>query len=139
MSLALRTGGDWPDHFGLKRSGRAHVSPTSPTFLLSSIRPAMSTLTVLLVMLAKALAVVLFLLLGRGIIWIINMLYVAPPFDVLRKLPGPRGKMFQEHLHKVMDPNTTSGTYADWVKMYGKTFSFHGFGSVSSSPYVFLS
>ncbi|KAL0956015.1 hypothetical protein HGRIS_002190 [Hohenbuehelia grisea] len=81
-----------------------------------------------LVMALKAIVVVALLLLARGAIWLFNMLVVMPPFDPLRKLPGPDTGALQNHFREVMDPAVSPETHEEWVGRYGKTFRFHGFG-----------
>lgn len=89
----------------------------------------------------------------RGLWWLVNMLYIQPPSDPLRHLPGPDGKKMENHFRYVMEyvvyftfiashhantlffsPDRTPETHEEWVKKYGKTFRFHGFGSVRTSP-----
>ncbi|KAJ7198930.1 cytochrome P450 [Mycena rebaudengoi] len=42
-----------------------------------------------------AFGVLCLLVVGRGLVWLINLLLVAPLFDPLRNLPGPDGSRFQ--------------------------------------------
>jgi hypothetical protein len=53
--------------------------------------------------LAKACLVVFLLLLARGLAWLFNMLVLAPPFDPLRKLPGPDTSALGTHFDDVME------------------------------------
>jgi hypothetical protein len=55
------------------------------------------------VLAAKALVVFLLLLFAKLLVWLFHLLFVAPPFDPLRNLPGPGGSMFDTHLREVME------------------------------------
>lgn len=79
--------------------------------------------------LCVAIALFLLLSLARGLVWAIHMFLIAPRFDVLRHLPGPTKGALENHFREVMDPSISPKTHHDWVKTYGKTFRFHGFGS----------
>ncbi|KAF8887769.1 cytochrome P450 [Infundibulicybe gibba] len=63
-----------------------------------------------------------------GVIWLINLLIIQPPSDPLKNLPGPNGGALQNHFRDIMDPKLSPETHERWVKSYGKTFRFHGFG-----------
>lgn len=78
--------------------------------------------------LLKACSVVLFILVARGLVLLINMLVVAPMFDPLKKIQGPDGSLLQNHFREVMDPSVSPNMHEKWVKSFGKTFRFHGFG-----------
>ncbi|KAG2368192.1 cytochrome P450 [Suillus spraguei] len=78
--------------------------------------------------LLKACSVVLLILLARGLMWLINTVVVAPIFDPLKKIQGPDGSPLQNHFREVMDPSVSPHTHEKWVKSFGKTFRFHGFG-----------
>ncbi|KAJ7226048.1 cytochrome P450 [Mycena pura] len=82
----------------------------------------------LISLVAKAVGVVAAVLLARGIVWLVNLLLVAPWLDPLRNLPGPNGSAFQSHFDEVDDPDITPKIYHDWTTQFGKTFRFHGFG-----------
>ena len=43
------------------------------------------------------------LLFLRGAAYLFNMLVLAPPFDPLRNLPGPKGTAFQNHFRQVLE------------------------------------
>ncbi|KAL5534617.1 hypothetical protein ACEPAG_1080 [Sanghuangporus baumii] len=79
--------------------------------------------------LALAIAVYVLVQLFRGLWWIINLYLIAPPFDPLRHLPGPDAPRLSNHFNEVMDPERTPQTHEDWVKRFGKTFRYHGFGA----------
>lgn len=51
----------------------------------------------------KVSLISLLLLLARGILWMVNMLLVAPLFDPLQNLPGPEGAALQNHFSEVME------------------------------------
>jgi hypothetical protein len=53
--------------------------------------------------LLKAYGCAAALLLLRGLIWLVNLLVVAPVFDPLNKLPGESGQFFQSHLDDVAE------------------------------------
>lgn len=78
--------------------------------------------------LLKACSVVLLILVARGLVWLIHMLVVAPLFDPLKKIQGPDGSPLQNHFREVMDPSVSPNTHETWIKSFGKTFRFHGFG-----------
>ncbi|KAL1747308.1 cytochrome P450 [Schizophyllum fasciatum] len=90
----------------------------------SALDVAWGALTVAL----KGAAVVSALLFLRGAAWLFNMMVLAPPFDPLRKLPGPKGTALQNHFRQVLDPQISVLTHKQWTAKYGKTFRFHGFG-----------
>ncbi|KAJ3894916.1 cytochrome P450 [Lentinula edodes] len=75
-----------------------------------------------------ALLLAVALLLGRGLVWIVNLLVVLPLFDPLRKLPGPTGPFFFSHIQRVVDPDFSATQHEEWKKQYGKTFRYHGSG-----------
>ncbi|KAL5495647.1 hypothetical protein ACEPAI_1110 [Sanghuangporus weigelae] len=77
----------------------------------------------------KAIALCVLVQLFRGLWWIINLYLIAPPFDPLRHLPGPDAPLLSNHFNEVMDPERTPLTHEDWVKRFGKTFRYHGFGA----------
>ncbi|KAF7437281.1 hypothetical protein PC9H_004119 [Pleurotus ostreatus] len=87
-----------------------------------------STLLLLLQDAVRVGTLVALLLLARGVLWLAHMMVIAPPFDPLRKLPGPDAPALQNHFREVMDPNISPDTHHDWVGRYGKMFRFHGFG-----------
>ncbi|KAG2155411.1 hypothetical protein DEU56DRAFT_767261 [Suillus clintonianus] len=89
------------------------------------LTPIMSTLSLSLL---KACSVVLLTLIARALIWLINMMVVAPMSDPLKNIQGPDGSPLQNHLREVMDPSISPNTHENWVKSFGKTFRFHGFG-----------
>jgi len=68
------------------------------------------------------------LILGRGLVWIVNLLVIAPLFDPLRKLPGPKGRFFSSHIKYVIDPDFSATQHEVWKGKYGKTFRYHGSG-----------
>ncbi|KAF9456799.1 cytochrome P450 [Collybia nuda] len=76
----------------------------------------------------KVSLISLLLLLARGILWLFNLLLVAPLFDPLQNLPGPEGAALQNHFSEVMDPQKSPTTHESWKQKFGKTFRFHGFG-----------
>ncbi|EIW86404.1 cytochrome P450 [Coniophora puteana RWD-64-598 SS2] len=90
----------------------------------------LSLSTPLLVLLGalKACGVVLLLLLARAIYWMFNMLVVAPLFDPLKNVQGPKGSILENHFRQVMDPRVSPDTHESWTRTYGKTFRFQGFG-----------
>lgn len=53
--------------------------------------------------LLKACSVVLLILVARGLVWLINMMVVAPMFDPLKNIQGPDGSPLQNHLREVME------------------------------------
>ncbi|KAJ7037480.1 cytochrome P450 [Mycena alexandri] len=78
---------------------------------------------------AKVVGVLAVLGIARGLLWLVNLLLVAPRFDPLRNLPGPDAAAFQSHFGEVNDPDITPEIYHDWTtKQFGKTFRYHGFG-----------
>jgi cytochrome P450 len=81
-----------------------------------------------LAFLVKACLVVFLLLVAKGIVWAINLFVLAPPFDPLRKMPGPKATALQSHFGDIMNPENSLDTHEEWVKTYGKNFRFHGFG-----------
>ena len=81
----------------------------------------------------KVLALLLLLQLFRGLWWLINLFLIAPPFDPLRHLPGPDAPRLANHFNEVMDPDRTPAVHEDWVRRFGKTFRYHGFGAVRLS------
>ncbi|KAG1755051.1 cytochrome P450 [Suillus paluster] len=87
--------------------------------------PVVSTLAFNLL---KACSVVLLIFVARGLVWLINMTIVAPMFDPLKNMQGPDGSPLQNHFREVMDPSVSPDTHENWVKSFGKTFRFHGFG-----------
>ncbi|EGO02814.1 hypothetical protein SERLA73DRAFT_84668 [Serpula lacrymans var. lacrymans S7.3] len=56
------------------------------------------------------------------------MLFIQPLFDPLKNMQGPGGSLLQNHFREFMDPSISPDTHEDSVKLYGKTFRFHGFG-----------
>ncbi|KAH7914476.1 cytochrome P450 [Hygrophoropsis aurantiaca] len=82
----------------------------------------------ILLSILKACGVVFLLLLARGVIWLINLLIVAPMSDPLKNMQGPEGSALQNHFREVMDPSVSPDTHENWCKAYGKTFRFNGFG-----------
>ncbi|KAF9072677.1 cytochrome P450 [Rhodocollybia butyracea] len=68
------------------------------------------------------------LLVGRGLVWIVNLLLISPLFDPLRKLPGEHGPFFLSHVRKVTDPSLSAAQHEEWKRRYGKTFRYHGTG-----------
>ncbi|KAF8823890.1 hypothetical protein HHX47_DHR9000098 [Lentinula edodes] len=86
-----------------------------------------------------ALLLAVALLLGRGLVWIVNLLVVLPLFDPLRKLPGPTGPFFFSHIQRVVDPDFSATQHEEWKKQYGKTFRYHGSGkSIKTLTPIFL-
>ncbi|KAJ7151604.1 cytochrome P450 [Mycena filopes] len=78
---------------------------------------------------AKVLGLLAVLGIARGVIWLVNLLLVAPRFDPLRNLPGPDAAPFQSHFGELNDPDITPEVYHDWTtKQFGKTFRYHGYG-----------
>ena len=73
-------------------------SATALLAMLSNTR-ALDVATVAL----KGAAVVGSLLFLRGAAYLFNMLVLAPPFDPLRNLPGPKGTAFQNHFRQVLE------------------------------------
>ncbi|KAJ3986337.1 cytochrome P450 [Lentinula detonsa] len=71
---------------------------------------------------------VVVLLVGRGLLWIVNLLVISPLFDPLRKLPGPTAPFFHSHIQRVVDPDFSATQHEEWKKQYGKTFRYHGSG-----------
>ncbi|KAJ4473900.1 cytochrome P450 [Lentinula aciculospora] len=65
----------------------------------------------------------------RGLWWLFHLLLIAPPFDPLRHLPGPDASRLSNHFSEVMDPARTPSVHEEWVKQFGKTFRYHGFGA----------
>ncbi|KIK96519.1 hypothetical protein PAXRUDRAFT_825881 [Paxillus rubicundulus Ve08.2h10] len=76
----------------------------------------------------KACGLILLLSLARGAVWLVNMVIVAPISDPLKNMQGPEALFLQNHFREVMDPTLSPDTHENWVKAYGKTFRFHGFG-----------
>ena len=97
----------------------------------------------------KILAIVFVVQILRGLWWLLNLLYIQPPSDPLRLLPGPDAPKMKNHFRELMEyvlvwlnfvlsltiayysPDHSRTTHEQWSKTYGKTFRFHGFGSVS--------
>ncbi|KAJ7102451.1 cytochrome P450 [Mycena belliarum] len=77
---------------------------------------------------AKAVGVLSAFVLAKGVLWLVNLLVIAPRRDPLRFLPGPDGSAFQSHFNEVNDPDITPTVYRDWRKLFGKTFRYHGYG-----------
>ncbi|KAI5119934.1 hypothetical protein M0805_000899 [Coniferiporia weirii] len=77
----------------------------------------------------KALGLVALVQVLRGLWWLVNLLLIQPPSDPLRHLPGPDAHRMQNHFREVMDPERTPTTHEEWVKQFGTTFRYHGFGS----------
>ncbi|KAJ7139550.1 cytochrome P450 [Mycena epipterygia] len=78
---------------------------------------------------AKAVGVLFALVVARGVVWLVNLLLIAPRFDPLRNLPGPDASAFQSHFNEVNDPDITPEIYHDWAtNLFGKTFRYHGYG-----------
>lgn len=63
----------------------------------------MNIVLLLLAYMAKACAVVLLLLLARGMVWLLDMLVIAPLSDPLKNMPGPVASPFQNHFRDVME------------------------------------
>lgn len=118
--------------------------------------PVLATISYgLLPVLLKAIAVLISLLLARGVVWLVNLLCIAPLLDPLKNLPGPDASYFQNHFVEVMEyvssarqlcanqltricsPDVSPDNHQDWSRRYGKTFRFHGFGRVRRSPHHF--
>ncbi|TFY66204.1 hypothetical protein EVG20_g4878 [Dentipellis fragilis] len=76
----------------------------------------------------EVIGVVALLLIARFLVWAVHLFVIAPRLDPLRHLPGPDGSAMQNHFREVMDPNLSQDTHERWVKQYGRTFRFHGFG-----------
>ncbi|TFK40912.1 cytochrome P450 [Crucibulum laeve] len=76
----------------------------------------------------KVLAVGILLVLLRGVVWLLNLLFLLPLSDPLQHLPGPDGSRLQSHFNQVMNPELTPEMNENWSKKYGKSFRFHGFG-----------
>ncbi|KAA1468405.1 cytochrome P450 [Dentipellis sp. KUC8613] len=76
----------------------------------------------------EVIGVVALLLIARFLVWAAYLFVIAPRLDPLRHLPGPDGSAMQNHFREVMDPNISQDTHERWVKQYGRTFRFHGFG-----------
>lgn len=72
------------------------ASPIVPLNFMESILSAATFLV-------KACSVVLLLLLARGLVWLFNLLVVAPLFDPLKNMPGPEASAFQSHFRDVME------------------------------------
>ena len=51
----------------------------------------------------QMLAVVAVVQLLRGLWWLVYTLYIRPPMDPLRHLPGPGGDKFEGHFHLVLE------------------------------------
>ncbi|KAJ6501513.1 cytochrome P450 [Mycena vitilis] len=78
---------------------------------------------------AKVAGLLTLFAVARGIVWIVNLLWVAPRSDPLRNLPGPDAPPFQSHFHEVNDPDITPAIYHDWTtNLFGKTFRYQGYG-----------
>ncbi|KAH8120630.1 cytochrome P450 [Phellopilus nigrolimitatus] len=77
----------------------------------------------------KAFGVLILVQALRGLWWLLNLLFIKPPFDPLRLLPGPDAHKMQNHFREVMDPDRSLHTHEDWVGQFGKTFRYHGFGA----------
>ncbi|EJD04362.1 cytochrome P450 [Fomitiporia mediterranea MF3/22] len=65
----------------------------------------------------------------RGLFWLVKLFIIAPPRDPLRYLPGPDASRLVNHFNEVMDPERTPSVHEDWVRRFGKTFRYHGFGA----------
>lgn len=65
-----------------------------------------------------ALLLAVALLLGRGLVWIVNLLVVLPLFDPLRKLPGPTGPFFFSHIQRVVEYVDTLICFGNWAVNY---------------------
>ncbi|KAJ7806108.1 cytochrome P450 [Mycena olivaceomarginata] len=79
--------------------------------------------------LAKVVGLLAALVVARGLLWLVNLLLVAPWFDPLRNLPGPDASAFKSHFSEVNDPDITPQIYHDWTSnLFGKTFRYHGYG-----------
>jgi hypothetical protein len=101
----------------------------------------------LFLLFAKVVGVLTALVVARGILWLVNLLLVAPRFDPLRNLPGPDASAFQSHFSEVNEsvlhptasislsdthpsPDITPAIYNDWTtNLFGKTFRYHGYGA----------
>ncbi|TFK30676.1 cytochrome P450 [Coprinopsis marcescibilis] len=77
---------------------------------------------------AKAFGLAICLVLLRGLLWLVNLLVFAPPFDPLGKIPGPAGSFFESHFEGAGNPQESPKAYAAWRKAHGNTFRFQGFG-----------
>lgn len=96
---------------------------------------------------AKVVGVLIVLALARGIIWLVNLVLVAPRSDPLRNLPGPDAPAFQSHFSEVNElvvgpttpftlpdacinsPDITPAIYHEWTtNLFGKTFRYQGYG-----------
>lgn len=51
----------------------------------------------------KVVGVIVLVQLLRGLWWLVNMLFIQPPSDPLRHLPGPDGKKMENHFRSVME------------------------------------
>jgi hypothetical protein len=61
----------------------------------------MSTLALSLL---KSCSIVILLILGaRGLVWLVNMMIVAPILDPLKKMQGPDGSLLQNHFREIME------------------------------------
>ncbi|KAJ7480120.1 cytochrome P450 [Mycena galericulata] len=77
----------------------------------------------------KAAGVLFVVVVARGVLWLVNLLLVAPRFDPLRNLPGPDAPAFESHFNEVNDPDITPAVYCDWTtNRFGRTFRYHGYG-----------
>ncbi|KAF8633944.1 hypothetical protein AX15_001127 [Amanita polypyramis BW_CC] len=76
----------------------------------------------------KIIPVFFVALLCRGAWNLLRAVFIDPSSDPLRLLPGPDATRFQNHFRELMDPKCSVDTHEDWVRKYGKTFRFHGFG-----------
>ncbi|KAJ7640114.1 cytochrome P450 [Mycena rosella] len=78
---------------------------------------------------AKVVGVLSALVVAKGVVWLVNLLVVAPRFDPLRNLPGPDAPPFESHFNEVNDPDITPQIYHDWTtNLFGKTFRYQGYG-----------
>ncbi|TDL28918.1 cytochrome P450 [Rickenella mellea] len=82
-----------------------------------------------LVLVSKILGLVALVQLLRFVWWLVNLLFILPRFDPLRRVPGPDGKKFENHFKEMGDPDVSPEEYDKWSKKYGKTWRYQGFGS----------
>lgn len=58
---------------------------------------------------AKAVGLLCVLVIARGVLWLVNLVLVAPRFDPLRNLPGPDASAFESHFNEVNECVSLSG------------------------------
>lgn len=65
--------------------------------------PASMGAVAVLVLVAKITALAALVQILRGLWWIFDLLFIQPPSDPLRHLPGPDGAKMQNHFREVME------------------------------------